>query len=600
MAQSSYVTIEGYVFESGNRGYLNLVKVTAFDKETKAIRSKSVSNADGVFILQVPANGEYIVRAEKDVFDNKEALVSTINMQPGEKTFVKLQMERKPGYVFDVTIAETRLEDEPVDAVTNTQIEVFNVTKDREELVLPKHPIPTFKVAFEQGNHYAILIRKKGYFNKRMDAFVNVKGCILCFEGVGDVKPGVSDVLTEGNTMGTLLANVELQPIELNKGIKVENIYYDLDKSEIRKDAAEELDNLAGVLKINPHLVIELGSHTDSRGSDKYNLKLSDERAKEAVSYLTTVGGIDETRIVAKGYGETQLTNKCKNGVDCSSRQHQQNRRTEIKVIGYTEQDEFQNKTLAQIIKDEKFEQMLAEVQNSEVVRVKPGEEPPVDETKTVTDTIPTKEEASESMQTTVTDLEKEPKPAQADETGMVLSNPVEPGTTEEKVVLSTPISPDNPTGVVTPSAFDAQVNAPDSTLADRIAIDETLPEGDFATSEEDFGSTAASGDAAEDLLSNEIPVNTNPLVRGPKAVEKGYNGYRVEFYTSPYELPVSHEIFTRHGNITMQQTKEGMYSYMLGEFNEWRDANAFLNNIILGRYPQGKVVRYKRGRRVK
>ena len=69
---------------------------------------------------------------------------------------------------------------------------------------------------------------KKGFFTKRMEAYVNVEDCILCFDGVGDVRPGVSDVMTRNNTMGTLLANVELDRVELDKSIKIENIYYDL------------------------------------------------------------------------------------------------------------------------------------------------------------------------------------------------------------------------------------------------------------------------------------------------------------------------------------------------------------------------------------
>lgn len=79
-------------------------------------------------------------------------------------------------------------------------------------------------------------------------------------------------------------------------------------------------------------MVIELSSHTDSRGSDAYNLKLSQERASSAVAYLVQKG-IDPARLVAKGYGETKPVNGCINGVPCSDEQHQANRRTEIKIL---------------------------------------------------------------------------------------------------------------------------------------------------------------------------------------------------------------------------------------------------------------------------
>jgi outer membrane protein OmpA-like peptidoglycan-associated protein len=84
----------------------------------------------------------------------------------------------------------------------------------------------------------------------------------------------------------------------------------------------------------NPTLRIELSSHTDSRGKDSYNLRLSQQRAEAAVNYLVNKG-IEPSRMVAKGYGEARLLNHCGNGVQCSEDEHQANRRTEIKVLKY-------------------------------------------------------------------------------------------------------------------------------------------------------------------------------------------------------------------------------------------------------------------------
>ena len=86
----------------------------------------------------------------------------------------------------------------------------------------------------------------------------------------------------------------------------LENIYYDYDKFNIRVDAALELDKLVTIMKDNPTLKIELGSHTDVRGRDAYNQQLSQNRAKSAVDYIISKG-IDAERITAKGYGETEL-----------------------------------------------------------------------------------------------------------------------------------------------------------------------------------------------------------------------------------------------------------------------------------------------------
>ena len=119
--------------------------------------------------------------------------------------------------------------------------------------------------------------------------------------------------------------------LEVGAVIELENVYYDYDRFFIRTDAAAELDHVVDLMKKYPSLEIELGSHTDARGSDSYNLELSQKRADAAVVYIISKG-IPASRLTALGYGETQLVNHCANGVTCSDAEHQQNRRTEIKI----------------------------------------------------------------------------------------------------------------------------------------------------------------------------------------------------------------------------------------------------------------------------
>ncbi len=131
-----------------------------------------------------------------------------------------------------------------------------------------------------------------------------------------------------------LKKDILLDKIVIDKAIIVKNIYYDLDKYYIRPDAAIELDKLAKFLLDNPTVLIELSSHTDCRASSEYNMTLSDNRAKSAVEYLIQKG-INIGRLYPKGYGETKLVNGCSDGVKCTEDEHQQNRRTEFRVIGY-------------------------------------------------------------------------------------------------------------------------------------------------------------------------------------------------------------------------------------------------------------------------
>lgn len=146
-----------------------------------------------------------------------------------------------------------------------------------------------------------------------------------------DLKNVSTKGLTKSDTL-TIQAFLDKDKFESGKTYVLKNIYYDFDKSNIRPDAARELDKLLAILKENPGIAIELGSHTDSRGADQYNQWLSQKRANAAAQYLID-RGIDHSRIIAKGYGETMLLNKCGNGVKCSHAEHQLNRRTEFKVI---------------------------------------------------------------------------------------------------------------------------------------------------------------------------------------------------------------------------------------------------------------------------
>ncbi len=122
-----------------------------------------------------------------------------------------------------------------------------------------------------------------------------------------------------------------LDKIFKNKEIRIRNIYYDFDKWEIRADAKPELDKLVRLLQRNPDIKIELAAHTDCRGSEKYNRELSQKRAESVVKYLISKG-IDATRLVARGYGESSPAVPCPCS-KCTEEQHQINRRTTFKIL---------------------------------------------------------------------------------------------------------------------------------------------------------------------------------------------------------------------------------------------------------------------------
>ncbi len=120
---------------------------------------------------------------------------------------------------------------------------------------------------------------------------------------------------------------------ELNRLFTLKNIYYDFDKYNIRADARPPLDNLIRIMTDYP-VSIELSSHTDSRGSDEYNIVLSQNRAQSAIEYIIK-GGIRRDRLSAIGYGESRHVNHCFNDVPCSEAMHQANRRTEFRITAF-------------------------------------------------------------------------------------------------------------------------------------------------------------------------------------------------------------------------------------------------------------------------
>jgi len=114
--------------------------------------------------------------------------------------------------------------------------------------------------------------------------------------------------------------------------VEIDYINYGLDQTEIKPEAAVILDKLIALMKEFPDLEIRVESHTDSRGSDEYNMLLSKKRAKASFDYLSSKG-VDPNRILYHGYGETKLLNKCANGVVCTEEQHEVNRRSIVKVV---------------------------------------------------------------------------------------------------------------------------------------------------------------------------------------------------------------------------------------------------------------------------
>jgi outer membrane protein OmpA-like peptidoglycan-associated protein/tetratricopeptide (TPR) repeat protein len=150
----------------------------------------------------------------------------------------------------------------------------------------------------------------------------------------------VEELVNTPSTTSNIEVNLALEPQsiksrvgdDLVKLLNLNPIYFDFDLSLIRDDAELELQKVLSVLEDNPAMIIDIRSHTDSRGTTLYNEKLSGRRAASTMNYLISKG-IDASQLTSKGYGESQLVNRCSDGVSCSDAEHQLNRRSEFVII---------------------------------------------------------------------------------------------------------------------------------------------------------------------------------------------------------------------------------------------------------------------------
>ncbi|MDI5899624.1 OmpA family protein [Flavobacterium yafengii] len=152
-----------------------------------------------------------------------------------------------------------------------------------------------------------------------------------------ETKEGTTTIAkASGKSELNLALEQRIKPIgvgaDLAKTLGIPMIYFDLDKSFIRKDAAFELEKVLAVMQEYPKMKIDVRSHTDCRQTAQYNEALSDGRAKSTMVWLVK-NGIKASRLTTKGYGETQLVNKCSDGMQCTEEQHQANRRSEFIIV---------------------------------------------------------------------------------------------------------------------------------------------------------------------------------------------------------------------------------------------------------------------------
>jgi len=201
-----------------------------------------------------------------------------------------------------------------------------------------------YKFQVKSNSEYSLVAKKDSFFTTIKEISipskiipVQIKNHIETEKATEEIAPQVivanmePEKLIKTPKIEVIKANVEAEKIVINKPIALPNIYYEFNKWEINEASSADLVTLVKIMKDNPKIIVQVNSHTDSRGSAAYNQILSSMRARAVVKYLIKQG-IVQRRIRYKGYGESKPLNKCVDGVECTDDEYKTNRRTEFEV----------------------------------------------------------------------------------------------------------------------------------------------------------------------------------------------------------------------------------------------------------------------------
>lgn len=293
------------------------------DQETNQMDLKT--DQFGMFSVTVWPNTKLAMDLKKDGFLNNVENWSTTMTKAETSSCVYLEMAKEEVVTLKGIIVDASNNDSPMN---NAEITIINKCTDKEQK-LKSNAKGMFEVKIPCDCDYRVVGSKKTFVKHSKSIKTGNANCSqtkdvkLVLRKPAKPVPVVAPTPTFNN-----------KRLEVGAIIALQNINYDFNKATIRSDAAVELDKVVKLLNTYPNLNIELGAHTDARGSDDYNLSLSGKRAFSARQYLLDKG-IPQERITSKGYGETQLLNACQNNIKCSEIDHEYNRRTEIKVVKF-------------------------------------------------------------------------------------------------------------------------------------------------------------------------------------------------------------------------------------------------------------------------
>ena len=297
------ISVLGSVVKKADGFPLDSAKVTIADVNGAVIATSTTPKYGAFNIPNLKTGMDYIATVERKGYHTKKVNLNTTDLKRGDTTKIKVELESKEIFIY--ASGHVFGEDDKL-PMGGVKIRIYNnCTGQSEELYTDSEG--NFKTRLKENCCYAITALKDN---------CGVNSTVVSTVGISSDKtiPVLFSMLCKGDV------------------VKIDNIYYDLGKADIKEESKKELDKLLVLFNKYPDMRIEVRSHTDSRGSDDKNLLLSDQRAKAVDQYFTEKG-IAANKIIGKGYGEKMLLNKCNDGIPCTEEEHAINRRTEFAIL---------------------------------------------------------------------------------------------------------------------------------------------------------------------------------------------------------------------------------------------------------------------------
>jgi len=325
MFQRFAVDVEVLVYDKNTGEPLDAASV-----ETNISERQFTTGGDGRIFFEMPIDRTCRVEADRDDYQANSSTANTRARKSGDKVLVNIGLDRPLEFELAGTV---RGKDGQI--LSKADLTITNDCGEPVD-VLQANAEGKFSFDLMPGCCYLIKAEKNGYLVSTENVCTRGRRSSQTINStvtLDAVPTSTGETVVVENTVTTPSATPSFPTASPPRPLGFPTLYHDFNKAPVQELYQDELKIIYNLMSLNSSVIIEIASHTDARGPSNYNQQLSSRRAGEVADYLKG-RGIDDSRFNATGYGESQPVNECRDGVKCSEEKHQENRRTEVRVVG--------------------------------------------------------------------------------------------------------------------------------------------------------------------------------------------------------------------------------------------------------------------------